>query len=85
MYINVFSPCLSLQLIQYQEQSNMVFQLHIKSQLQDEPVNLDELMHYYLAPVPHSLGTPNGFFTKTIKATMLPFLLEDSTEEVPYP
>ena len=80
-----FSPCLSLQLIQYQEQSNVAFQLLIKSQLLDEPLNLDELMRYSLTPVPHSLGTPDGFFAKTNKAAMLHFLLEDRTEEVPYP
>ena len=67
--------------IQYREQSNLACMLLIKSQLLDEPLNLDELMRY---PVPPSLGTPDGFFGKTNKASMLHFLLVD-TPEVPYP
>lgn len=59
--------------------------LLIKSQLLDEPLNLDELMQYSLTPVPPSIGTPDGFFAKTNKASMLHFLLADTTEEVPYP
>lgn len=59
--------------------------LLIKSQLLDEPLNLDELLHYSLFPVPPSLGTPDGFFAKTNKASMLNFLLDDTPEEVPYP
>lgn len=74
-----------LQLIQYQEQSNLAFQLLVKSQVREEPLDLDELMCYSLSPVPHSLGTPDGFFAKTNKATMLHFLLDDKTDEVPYP
>ena len=42
-------------------------------------------MHYPLSPVPYSLGTPDGFFTKTNKASMLHFLLDKTTNEVPYP
>ena len=59
--------------------------LLIKSQQLDEPLNLDELLCYPLFPVPPSLGTPDGFFTKTNKASMLNFLLDDTPEEVPYP
>ena len=59
--------------------------LLIKSQHIDEPLNLDELMMYSLTPVPHSLGTPDGFFNKTNKAAMLHFLTEDVVEDVPYP
>lgn len=51
--------------------------LLIKSQQLDEPIDLDELMRYPLTPVPHSLGTADGFFNKTNKAAMLHFLLED--------
>ena len=76
---------LVLQLIQYQEQSNLPFQLLVKSQVLDEPLDLDELMCYSLSPVPHSLGTPDGFFAKTNKAAMMHFLLDNKTDEVPYP
>ncbi|KAK3700755.1 hypothetical protein QZH41_010937 [Actinostola sp. cb2023] len=71
--------------IQYREQSDLAFMLLIKSQHIDEPLNLDELMMYSLTPVPHSLGTPDGFFNKTNKAAMLHFLTEDVVEDVPYP
>ena len=76
---------LFLQLVQYQQQSNLAFLLLVKSQLLDEILDLDELMRYSLAPVPHSLGTPDGFFSKTNKAAMLHFLLEDTLDDVPYP
>lgn len=59
--------------------------LLIKSQHLDEPIDLDELMRYSLTPVPHSLGTSDGFFNKTNKAAMLHYLMEDAPEEVPYP
>jgi len=72
-------------LIQYSEQSNLAFMLLVKSQLLDEPLSLDELMHYSLTPVPPSLGTPDGFFAKTNKASMLHFLLDEITEDVSYP
>lgn len=43
-------------------------------------------MKYPLLPVPPSLGTPDGFFAKTNKATILHYLLEDITlEDLPYP
>lgn len=43
-------------------------------------------MKYCLMPVPPSLGTPDGFFSKTNKATILHYLLEDATpEDLPYP
>ena len=76
---------LSFQLVQYQEQSDLVFQLLIKSQLLDKPLDLEMLMCYSLTPVPASLGTPDGFFNKTNKAAAMHFLLEDMDEEVQYP
>ncbi len=75
----------SLQLIQYQEQGNLALTLLVKSQLLDTPLNLDELMCYSLSPVPHCLGTPDGFFSKTNKASMLHYILNENTEEVQYP
>ena len=74
-----------LQVIQYREQSDLAFMLLIKSQHLEEPINLDELMRYSLTPVPHSLGTADGYFNKTNKATLLHFLMEDDPAEVPYP
>lgn len=43
-------------------------------------------MKYCLVPVPPSLGTPDGYFSKTNKAAFLHYLLEDVTpENLPYP
>ena len=72
---------LSFQVIKYQGQSNLAFLLLVKSQSVDEPLDLEELMKYSLMPVPPSLGTPDGFFSKTNKASILHYLLED----LPYP
>lgn len=59
--------------------------LFIKSQNLKKPVDIEELMRYSLTPVPHSLGTADGFFDKTNKASLLHFLVEDIQEVVTYP
>ena len=74
-----------LQLFVYQEQSNLTYQLLVKSQIMEMPINLEELMRYPLSPVPHALGSPDGYFAKTNKATSLHHLLKDRGEDVPYP
>ena len=76
---------LYLQTSQYRDQSDLAFMLLIKSQHLDEPLDIEEMMRYSSTPVPHSLGTADGFFTNTNKAAMLHFLLEDAPEDVPYP
>jgi hypothetical protein len=81
----VLFTCSSLQVLQYREQSDLAFMLLIESQNLDEPLNLDELMRYSLFPVPHSLGTADGFFNKNHKAAMLHYFTEDAPEDVPYP
>ena len=67
------------------EQSDLAFVLLVKSQQLEEPIDLAELMKYSLTPVPHSLGTPDGFLNKTNKAAMMHFMLEDVSKEVTYP
>ena len=59
--------------------------LLLKSQMLDTPADLEELMHYPLSPVPHALGSPDGFFAKTNKASILSYLLQDEDKEVTYP
>ncbi|XP_048577521.1 uncharacterized protein LOC5506308 [Nematostella vectensis] len=59
--------------------------LLVKSQFLEEPVDLDELMTYSLTPVPHSLGTPDGFLNKANKATILHFLIDDYDGDALYP
>lgn len=72
-------------LVQYTEQSDLAFQLLIKSQLLTTPLDLDMLMTFSLTPVPASLGTPDGFFNKTNKAAAMHHLLADRTTEASYP
>ncbi|KAK7026529.1 hypothetical protein SK128_007721, partial [Halocaridina rubra] len=69
------------QLFMYQEQSNLAFQLLVKSQMLDALTYLEELMRYPLSPVPHALGSSDGFFAKTNKATILHYLLQDEDKE----
>ena len=72
--------------IQYQAQSNLAFALLVKSQSLEEPLDLAQLMKFCLMPVPPSLGTPDGFFCKTKKATVLHYLLDDTTTyDLQYP
>ena len=72
-------------LIQYKEQRDLAFKLLVKSQMLSAPVDLDVLLTYPLSPVPHCLGTPDGFFAKTNKASIVHFLMEDHNDEVQYP
>ncbi|KAJ8348897.1 hypothetical protein SKAU_G00274860 [Synaphobranchus kaupii] len=44
----------------------------------EKPIDLEEVMRYPLSPVPHSLGTSDGFFCKTNKAPMVHYLLSDT-------
>lgn len=59
--------------------------LLVKSQHLDQPISLEELMMYPLTPVPHSLGTPDGFYNKTNKAALIHYLTEDANEEIQCP
>ena len=72
-------------IIQYKEQSDLVFMLLIKSQILDQPCDLDELLTYFLFPVPYIFATVDVFFAKTNKAKMLHHLLETYTDTVSYP
>ena len=72
-------------LIQCQKQSNLAFKLLLKSQMQKTPLDLNTFMGYSLFPVPHCLGTTDGFLAKTNKASMMHFMMEDHSELVAYP
>ena len=49
------------------------------------PIDLDTFMSYLLSPVPHCLDTPDGFFAKTNKASMLNFIMESHDVVEQYP
>ena len=71
--------------VQYREQSDLAFTLLIKSQLIDNPISFDELMHYPLMSVPPVLGTPDGYFAKTNKAAPVHFIMEEFPNVESYP
>ena len=64
-------------IVQYQEQSNIAFQLLVKSQVSENPISLLELCKYPLSLVCLSLATPDGYFAETNKAALMHILLED--------
>ena len=49
------------------------------------PIDLHVVLSYSLSPVPHCLGTPDGFFSKTNKICTLRFLMESYNRDVQYP
>ena len=55
----------------------MAMMLLVKSQMLEKPISIHELMTYCLSPVAHCLATPDGFFAKTNKATMLHQVLKE--------
>ena len=48
------------------------------------PLDLHTLMSYPLSPVPHCLGTHDGFLAKPNKASMLYFIMEGHDVEEQY-
>ena len=58
-------------LTQYQQQRNLAYKLLRKFQMQTVSLDLDTLIGYSLLPVPHCLGTVDGFIPKTNKASMI--------------
>ena len=48
-------------------------------------IDLEVLLSYSFSHVRHCLNTPDGFFSKTNKASMLQFLMDDYNADVQYP
>ena len=61
-------------LLYFQEQSDLAFTLLVKSQVQENPLDLQEYFTYSLAHGSHCLGTPDRFLNK---ASMLHFLMKE--------
>jgi hypothetical protein len=71
-------------IIEYRQQSNIVFQLLVRSQCDDLRIDLKELLAYPLTQVPYSIATPGGFLNKADKSKGYHFLTKD-VEDVPPP
>ena len=67
-------------IIEYRQQSNIVFQLLVRSQCDDLRIDLKELLAYPLTPVPYSIATSDGFLNKTDKSKGYHFLTKDVEE-----
>ena len=71
--------------IEYTQQGNMALQLLVKSQNQQSPLDLKELMTYPLTPVPYCIGTSDGFLAKTDKSKGFHFLTTDVADALEPP
>ena len=71
-------------IIEYRQQSNIVFQLLVRSQCDDLRIDLKELLAYPLTQVPYSIATPGGFLNKADKSKGYHCLTKD-VEDVPPP
>jgi hypothetical protein len=72
-------------IIEYRQQSNIAFQLLVRSQCDDLRIDLKELLAYPLTPVPHSIATSDGFLNKTDKSKGYHFLTKDVEDVSPPP
>ena len=70
---------------EFKQQSNVAFQLLVKSQQGNLDVDLQELMAFQLTAVPYSLGTADGFLVKTDKSTSFHFLTKGIEDAVSPP
>jgi hypothetical protein len=64
-------------IIEYRHQSNIAFQLLVRSQCDDLRIYLKELLAYPLTPVPYNIATSDGFLSKTDKSKGYHFLTKD--------
>ena len=71
--------------IEYKQQGNIALQLLVKSQNQQSPLDLKELMTYPLTPVPYCIGTSHGFLAKTDKSNGFHFLTTDVADALEPP
>ena len=70
---------------EYTQQGNMALQLLVKSQNQQSPLDLKELMAYPLTPVPYCIGTSDGFLAQTDKSKGFHFLTTDVADALEPP
>ena len=71
--------------IEYKQQGNIALQLLVKSQNQQSPLDLKELMTYPLTPVPYCIGTSDDFLAKTDKSKGFHFLTTDVADALEPP
>ena len=70
---------------EFKQQSNVAFQLLVKSQQGNIDVDLQELMSFQLTAVPYSLGTSDGFLVKTDKSSSFHLLTKGIQDAVSPP
>ena len=72
-------------IIEYRQQSNIAFQLLVRSQCDDLRIDLKELLAYHLTPVPYKMATPDGVLNKADKSKGYHFLTKDVVDVPPPP
>jgi len=68
--------------VEYKQQGNVAFQLLVRSQSEGLQLDLQQLMSFPLTPVPYSIGTADGYLSKTDKSKGVHHLtkeVEDAT------
>ena len=63
--------------IEYRNQSNVITKLLVKALDKDVNLDMENIMTYCLTPIPYSIGTADGFLSKTDKAKSFINLTKD--------
>ena len=74
-------PTIQNKIVEYRHQGNVFLQLLMKIR-EEGTITVNEFMTYPLSPVPYSLATADGYFSKTNKAKGLQFLIRDIENDV---
>ena len=70
-----------MKIVEYRYQGNVFLQLLMKIQ-EEGTITVNEFMTYPLTPVPYSLATADGCFSKTNKAKGFQFLIRDLENDI---
>ena len=70
--------------VEYKQQSNIAFQLLVKSQKQEAKLNIQHLLSYPLTTVPYSILTADGFLASTHEAKGFQHLVK-GMDDAPFP
>ena len=70
--------------VEYKQQSNIAFQLLVKSQQKEAKLNMQHSLTYPLTTVPYSIATADGFLASTNKAKGFQHLVK-GMNDAPFP
>ena len=64
--------------VEYRTQSNVITKLLVKSLEENVTIDMAKLMKYCLTPIPYSIGTADGFLSKTDKSKSFSNLMKST-------